>query len=276
MDTVAPALPVSRLLPHIGSAQSPLVLDVRRAEALAQDDALVAGAAWRDPFDVAAWARFLPRHRSVVVYCVHGHEISRNTAQALRAAGIDASYLEGGIEAWRAAKGPTTRKSGTPAIPSALNAPSTWVTRERPKVDRIACPWLVRRFIDPFAEFEYVAADTVAATAQARGWIPYDVPGVRFTHRGERCSFDALVEDFGLDDAPLHRLALIVRGADTAQPQLAPQSAGLVALSLGLSATFPDDHAMLQHGLVMYDALYAWCRQEEAGTAERHTWKAPA
>jgi hypothetical protein len=207
---------------------------------------------------------------------VHGHEISRNAAGALRAAGLDARYLEGGIEAWRAQGGPTLRKSKSPGVPSAPGQGTTWVTRERPKVDRIACPWLVRRFIDPFAQFEYVPAADVARIAGERGWTPYDVPGVTFTHRGERCSFDALVEDFGLAERALDRLATIVRGADTGKPDLTPQSAGLLALSLGLSENFPDDHAMLDHGLVLYDALYAWCRQEEAGTAERHTWKAPS
>ncbi len=276
MDTVAPALPVSALLTHLGTSAAPLVLDVRRKEAFGQDAAMIAGATWRDPFAVAEWERFLPRHRPVVAYCVHGHEISKNAAAALRARGLDASYLEGGIEAWRAAAAPTLRKREQPRIPSDTNAPSVWVTRQRPKIDRIACPWLVRRFIDPFAEFRYVPPVEVAAVAGAKGWIPYDVPGVEFTHRGERCSFDALVTDFGLAHPALDRLATIVRGADTGRPDLTPQSAGLLALSLGLSENFPDDDTMLQHGLVAYDALYAWCRQEEAGIAERHTWKAPS
>jgi rhodanese-related sulfurtransferase len=252
------------------------VLDVRRAEAFQKDDALIAGATWRDPFAVGDWEKYLPRHRPIVAYCVHGHEISRNAAGALRAAGLDARYLEGGIEAWRARGAPTTRKSASPAIPSTPGAPSVWVTRERPKIDRIACPWLIRRFIDPFAEFEYVPAADVIAHAHAKGATPYDVPDVTFTHRGERCSFDALVEDFALSDPALDRLATIVRGADTGRPELTPQSAGLLAISLGLSGNFTDDHAMLGHGLVVYDALYAWCRQEEAGIAERHTWKVPA
>lgn len=276
MDTVAPALSVPELQRRLGTAASPLILDVRRAEAFAGDEALIAGSTWRDPFKVADWIKFLPRHRPIVAYCVHGHEISRNAAGAMRAAGLDARYLEGGIEAWRAGSGPTVRKHAEPTIPSAANAPSVWVTRERPKIDRIACPWLVRRFIDPFAEFEYVPAADVVSHARARGATPYDVPGVTFTHRGEQCSFDALVQDFGLRDAALDRLAAIVRGADTGRPDLTPQSAGLLAISLGLSENFADDHAMLDYGLVVYDALYAWCRQEEAGVAERHTWKAPS
>jgi rhodanese-related sulfurtransferase len=261
MDTVTPSITPVELLRRLGTAAAPLILDVRRDEAFGQSDTMIAGATWRDPFQVADWQKYLPRHRSIVAYCVHGHEISANAAGALRAAGLDARFLEGGIESWKASKSPTVRKSRSPAIPSAPGAPSVWVTRARPKIDRIACPWLIRRFIDPFAQFEYVAPDQVIAHAKEKGSTPYDVPGVVFTHRGERCSFDALVEDFGLADAALDRLATIVRGADTARPDLAPQSAGLLAISLGLSENFADDHEMLERGLVVYDALYTWCRR---------------
>nr|WP_246212148.1 chromate resistance protein ChrB domain-containing protein [Usitatibacter palustris] len=151
-----------------------------------------------------------------------------------------------------------------------------WVTRERPKIDRIACPWLIRRFIDPFAQFEFAPPAQVLARATALGGTPYDVPGVTFTHRGDRCSFDALVEDYGLADAALARLATIVRGADTDRLDLAPESAGLLAISLGLGDQHRDDHELLERGFVMYDALYAWCRSAVRGTAERHNWKVPA
>ena len=134
-----------------------------------------------------------------------------------------------------------------------------WVTRERPKIDRIACPWLILRFIDAQAQFHYVPAAQVLALAQARGAVPYDVPGVELTHVGELCSFDAFLKRYQLDDPPLLHLAAIVRGADTSRLDLTPQSAGLYAISLGLSATIPDDHQMLLQGLIMYDALYAWC-----------------
>jgi hypothetical protein len=145
---------------------------------------------------------------------------------------------------------------------------SRWVTRERPKIDRIACPWLIRRFIDPGAEFLYVPSAEVLAVAQARQAIPYDVPDVQFAHRGHLCSFDAFIADFALDDPALAVLALIVRGADTGKPELTPQSPGLLALSRGLSLNYPDDHAMLEHGMVMYDALHAWIGSErgEANT----------
>jgi|ERR1700690_867144 hypothetical protein len=144
---------------------------------------------------------------------------------------------------------------------------SRWVTRERPKIDRIACPWLIRRFIDARAEFMYIPAAQVLAVAKAAQAIPYDVPDVQFSHRGELCSFDAFLADFALDDPALAELARMVRGADTGKLELTPQSAGLLAVSLGLSVNYPDDHAMLEHGMVVYDALYAWIR---AARAEIH------
>jgi rhodanese-related sulfurtransferase len=273
MDTVIPAISPAELRLSSLGPDAPLLIDVRRAEAFAADPAMLAGATWRDPFAVTEWEKFLPRHRPVVVYCVHGHEISKNTCAALRAAGVPARILAGGIEDARAAGLPTMRKAPGLNVPSAAMSPSRWITRERPRVDRIACPWLVRRFIDPLAEFIYVPASEVLAQAAERNAIPYDIPGVTFTHRGERCSFDALVEDFALKDAALARLAAIVRGADTDHLDLAPQSAGLVAISLGLAANFRDDLEMLERGMVVYDALYAWCRAAETGTAERHNWK---
>ena len=136
-----------------------------------------------------------------------------------------------------------------------------WVTREHPKIDRIACPWLIARFIDREAEFLYVPAAEVLKVAEQTGAIPYDIPGVEHGHVGELCSFDAFLRLHGLTDPALQQLAIIVRGADTARLDLAPQCAGLLAQSLGLSALFPDDHVMLQHGMLMYDAYYAWIKQ---------------
>jgi len=144
-----------------------------------------------------------------------------------------------------------------------------WVTRERPKIDRIACPWLIARFIEKDAEFLYVPADQVMATAERTGAIPYDVPGVELTHDGDGCSFDTFLKKYGLKDVALQQLAKIVRGADTSKLDLTPQSAGLYALSLGLSDLFKDDHEMLRHGMVMYDALYAWCARLQG---ETHNW----
>lgn len=144
-----------------------------------------------------------------------------------------------------------------------------WITRERPKIDRIACPWLVARFIDHEPEFLYVPSGEVLNVAAKTRAIPYDIPGVELTHEGELCSFDAFLKKYELTDPALQQLALIVRGADTARLDLTPQSAGLYALSLGLSHDFADDHEMLKHGMVMYDALYAWCKHCQS---ESHNW----
>ena len=144
-----------------------------------------------------------------------------------------------------------------------------WITRERPKIDRIACPWLIKRFIDKDPEFLFVPAPRVLAVAAETGAVPYDVPDVELTHVGELCSFDAFLQRYQLIDPALTQLAVIVRGADTGRPELAPQAAGLLAVSLGLSAIFADDHELLGRGMVIYDVLYAWCRscQEEV-----HSW----
>jgi hypothetical protein len=149
-----------------------------------------------------------------------------------------------------------------------------WVTREHPKIDRIACPWLIRRFIEPDAEFLYVPTERVFAVAAETGATAYDIPGAEpFSHNGELCSFDAFIREYKLTDPALRTLAVIVRGADTARHDLAPEAAGLHAISLGLSANFPDDPAMLKQGMVIYDALYAWCRSLHR---EIHNWTPPA
>jgi len=144
-----------------------------------------------------------------------------------------------------------------------------WITRERPKIDRIACPWLISKFIDREAEFLFVPNTDVMRVAQESGAIPYDIPGVEFTHVGELCSFDAFLKKYALSDPALLQLAAIVRGADTSRLDMTPQSHGLYAISLGLSYQFSDDHEMLRHGMVMYDALFAWCQHCQA---ETHHW----
>lgn len=144
-----------------------------------------------------------------------------------------------------------------------------WVTRERPKIDRIACPWLIARFIDTEPEFLYVPAGDVLSFAQKAGATPYDIPGVTLSHDGNLCSFDAFLTHYSLDEPALCQLAVIVRGADTSRLDLAPEAAGLYAISLSLSHCFTSDHEMLEHGLVMYDALYAWCLHCQS---ETHNW----
>ena len=264
MDTIAPGISATRLISLLGSKRAPLLVDVRRAVTFEADSVVIASAVWRDPVSADDWLEYLPRHRDIVAYCVHGHEFSKNTCSALRNAGLNARFLEGGMEAWKRAGGATIRKNAVPGIPSAVNKSSKWITRARPKIDRIACPWMIRRFIDPLAEFIYVPAEEVLSRAQQQGAIPYDVPGVQFSHRGDRCSFDALIEDFQINDPALDALAVIVRGADTGRPELTAQSAGLLAVSLGLSALHADDQQMLDEGMNVYDALYAWSRTASA------------
>jgi len=248
---------------ELSRARPPIAIDVRREKAFLESTRMLSGALRRDPERIASWAPALPAAESIVVYCVHGAELSQDVAAALRERGSNARHLEGGLDAWIAAGGATDAK---PA-----NAATRWVTRERPKIDRIACPWLVARFVDPHADFLYVPAARVLEAARERDAIPYDIPDVHFSHEGERCSFDAFLRHYRLQDPALAELALIVRGADTARLALAAQAPGLAAISLGLSRNFADDHEMLRHGMVMYDALYTWCRSLQA---ETHNWPA--
>ncbi len=245
----------------LSSDQPPLVIDVRKNERWREAPDLIRGGLRRDPLRVADWAKTLPPASSVAVYCVHGHEVSQNAAKALAGAGLNAAYLEGGIEGWR--------ESGGALATKPAGASTRWVTRERPKIDRIACPWLIRRFVDPEAEFLYVPPKDVTRAAAERNAVPYDIPDVEFSHEGDLCSFDAFLTYYRLRDPALDELAVIVRGADTNRLDLAPQAAGLAAISLGLSINFQDDHAMLERGMVVYDALYVWCKK---GKAEVHTW----
>jgi len=261
----ASSITVSQLRSELAGGNAPIVIDVRRQPAFLDSDATIAGALRREPEQVRAWARTLPSADAVVVYCVRGHEVSQNAAAALSETGIAARYLEGGIEGWKAVEGALDAKP--------RSGSTRWVTRERPKIDRIACPWLVARFVDPGAEFHYVPSKEVLQAAKERDAVPYDVPGVHFTHDGELCSFDAFLKHYRLTDPALAGLAVIVCGADTARLDLAPQAAGLAAISLGLSRNFQDDHEMLKQGMVMYDALYTWCKQ---GKEEVHTWNPQA
>jgi rhodanese-related sulfurtransferase len=254
-------LSASELRSALVAERPPLVIDVRGRDVFQGANGTIRGALWRDPERVVEWAGELPRASRAVVYCSHGGDVSRGVAQALRERGPSAQYLQGGIGAWKAMGGELDRK---PA-----GATTRWVTRERPKIDRIACPWLLARFVDPEAEFLYVPAKEVLAAAKERDAVPYDIPEVHFSHEGEHCSFDAFLKHFHLDDPALAQLALIVRGADTARLDLAPQASGLAAISLGLSRKYADDQEMLKHGLVMYDALYAWCKGAQD---EVHTW----
>jgi rhodanese-related sulfurtransferase len=253
------------LYARLGSGAAPIVVDVRREADFASAATLVADAFHRSPDAVGQWRADLPSGRQVVAYCVHGQQVSQGVAASLRIMGVEANFLEGGIADWVEQGLPTRRNIGA--------TPGKWVTREHPKIDRIACPWLIRRFIDPNAEFIYVPKEQVLAVARQMGGIPYDIDGVEFTHEGERCSFDTILRIYEIRDPALDHLATIVRGADTSRHDLSPQCGGLFAISLGLSANFPDDHEMLKHGMVIYDALYTWCRSLQA---ETHNWPARA
>jgi rhodanese-related sulfurtransferase len=260
MDGTTKSITAEELYARLGNENAPVLVDVRKKPAFEASGRLIAGALRCDPDALESWQYTVRRDRAVVVYCVHGHEVSQNATKLLMASGFDAVYLEGGFEGWVAARLPT-RKNHPVA--------EQWITRERPKIDRIACPWLISRFIHPRVVFMYVPAKDVLSAAKRLGATPYDVDGVEFTHEGERCSFDTILRIFDVQDPALERLATIVRGADTSRHDLAPQCAGLFSISLGLSANFQDDHEMLKHGLVMYDALYTWCRSLQG---ETHNW----
>ncbi len=252
MDGNAHPVSPDDLHARLGTAMAPLLIDVRRREAFDADKLLIIGATRRLPDDVSQWQNALPAGKPIVAYCAHGHEVSQGVAAKLRSMGMTAAYLEGGIAAWNERKLPTRRKRDA--------SENKWVTREHPKIDRIACPWLISRFVNPDAEFIYVPADDVAKVAVEVGGTPYDIKGVEFGHVGDQCSFDAIIRAYQIADPALDHLATIVRGADTSRPNLTPQCEGLLAISYGLSSNFRDDHEMLKHGMVIYDALYTWCR----------------
>jgi rhodanese-related sulfurtransferase len=247
------------------------LVDVRRHDAYGQSPHLLPGALWRDAAKVRQWAAEFGH--PIVVACKAGHEMSQSTVAQLRADGIDARVLEGGYEAWAKAGLPFVAKAELERI--APRQPSLWVTRRRPKIDRIACPWLIRRFLDPQARILFVDPDQVVNVARESGGVPFDIKDVELSHVGERCSFDTMLRLFGLESEPsLAQLALIVRGADTARPDIAAEAAGLHAVSLGLSALAgDDDHGLLERGFMVYDALFAWLR---FAAEERHNWPAKA
>lgn len=254
-------LQMSRL---IGTTDAPTLIDVRTDEDFAADPRLLP-CAFRVPHGQieAATDRIGPA--GSVIICQRGKKLSEGAAALLRVLGHKSEVLEGGwLEAVAA---------GLPALPAErLPArPSLWVTRQRPKVDRIACPWLIRRFIDPEARFLFVAPTEVEAVAERFGAVPFDIEGAELSHRGDLCSFDAILDDFSLRTEALDRLATVVRAADTDRHDLAPQAAGLLALSVGLSRLHKDDLAQLEAGMALYDALYRWARD---GFSEGHDWPA--
>jgi rhodanese-related sulfurtransferase len=253
----------------LGSPQAPLLIDVRKEQAFEELPRTLPGALRGNPERVTEWAAHLHKSRPVLVYCVHGHEVGQGAAQTLAALGFQASYLEGGIAHWMESSLPTIVRRPEWALPAPGGRASRWITRERPKIDRLACPWLIRRFIDPHADFFYVPAAEVRSQATVLQAQPYDIPETVFSHRGPLCSFDAFLAEFDLRDRALDALAQIVRAADTGTLDAAPQASGLLALSLGLGAVHSEDSALLEAAMPLYDALYAWCK---SARDETHNW----
>jgi rhodanese-related sulfurtransferase len=250
----------------IGTANAPLLVDVRIDDDFAADPRLIPGAIRRSHRDVQDWAGNL-NGQSVVVICHKGQKLSEGTAAWLRHNNVAAENLEGGHVAWRQAEFPTVPADRIPKRDG--RGRTVWVTRSRPKIDRIACPWLIRRFVDPAAVFLFVAPAEVDGVAQRFDATPFDVENVFWSHRGEFCTFDVMVQEFGLSTPALDRLAVMVRAADTARLDLSPEAPGLLAASLGLSRMYDDDLEQLSAGMLLYDAFYRWCRD---AAKETHNW----
>lgn len=255
------AISPDKLFRLIGTSAAPTIIDVRD-----QPVRLLPSSMPLRHSQVESWAEGLAG--PVVTVCDYGKEKAAGAAAWLRQEGIDAEILEGGFDAWKSAGLPTVDPAKLP--PRDAQGRTRWVTRARPKVDRIACPWLIRRFVDPNAVFLFVAPTEVEGVGEQLDAAPFDYEGVFWSHRGDQCTFDTMIDELGLAafDA-LQRLRVIVRGADTARPGLAPQCAGLVAVSLGLSRMFADDLEQLEAGMLLYDVLYRWCRD---AVDETHDW----
>ncbi|HEY6431260.1 MAG TPA: sulfurtransferase/chromate resistance protein [Acetobacteraceae bacterium] len=263
------AITVAQLVRLVGTPDAPVILDVRSDEDHASDPRMIPGSVRRDHRAAANWAGEYAG-RPVAVACQRGQKVAQGVAAWLRHAGARAEYIEGGWEAWLEANALVVEPTHVPARDR--QGRTVWVTRTRPKIDRIACPWLIRRFVDPAAVFLFVAAAEVEAVADRFAATPFDIDGVFWTHRGENCTFDAMLAEFGLRSTALDRLATIVRAADTARLDLAPQAAGLLAASLGFSRMYRDDLTQLGAAMGLYDAFYRWARD---AVGETHNWPMP-
>jgi rhodanese-related sulfurtransferase len=250
----------------IGTANTPALIDVRTDEDFAADPRLIPGAVRRNHNEAPDWGEEFSGRPAVVV-CLRGQKLAQGTAAWLRYLDVPAEALEGGFEGWKAAKLPLVPAEKLPARDA--KGRTVWVTRARPKIDRIACPWLIRRFVDPNAVFLFVSPPEVLAVGERFNAAPFDVENVFWSHRGELCTFDVMIEEFGLATPPLLRLAAMVRGADTGRLDLSPEAPGLLAASLGLSRMFDDDLEQLEAGMILYDAFYRWCRD---ASGETHNW----
>ena len=249
----------------LGLPDAPALVDVRSEDDCAVQPRIIPGALRRHAQQVKEWVNTLPCRSMVVVYSVRGDGSSSAVVDTLNKLGRPARRLEGDMDAWFAAGLPTVRIRRDLQVAG----PSRWITRERPKIDRLACPWLIRRFIDPEAQFFYTPSHRVRSDAKALGAEPYDIPDVTFSHRGPRCTFDAFLDEFELDDPVLNHIRAIVRAADTGALEDAREAPGLLAISLGLSANITDDILLLEQAMPLYDAMYAW-RKKAAD--ETHSW----
>jgi len=257
---------VPQLIRLIGLPDTPAIVDVSINEDFDADPFLIPGA-FRHPHTDLSGLKARLAGRACVIVCQKGIKLSQGLAARLRCDGIVAEYLQGGNLGWAAH--PDAPRIPAKALPPLMDGATLWVTRHRPKIDRIACPWLIRRFVDTQARVLFVSPGEVAGVADRYGAQPFDIEGVFWSHRGERCTFDTMIEEFGLNTAALTRLATIIRAADTNTHELAPQAAGLLALSVGLSRQYRDDNAQLEAGMAIYDALYRWARD---GSTESHDW----
>lgn len=259
-----------QLLRLIGTPDCPAIVDICIGPDFAEDPYLIPGSFRHPHTDIAGLVDRL-KGRPCVIVCQKGLKLSQGLTAWLRSEGIAAEYLSGGMYGWRDTKGAPRVPAG--ALPAPVEGATLWVTRHRPKIDRIACPWLIRRFVDPAARFLFVAPPEVAGVADRYGATPFDVEDVFWSHRGEYCTFDTMLSEFALETEALGRMAEIIRGADTNRHDLTPQSAGLLALSVGLSRQYRDDQAQMEAGLAIYDALYRWARD---GINEGHDWPTAA
>lgn len=249
---------------QLGLQEGLRIVDARSNADFARTPRMIPGAMRFDAQRAAASAHHFPPQRPIALYSSRARDLDP-TAQALTARGLRVSIIEGGIDQWLDENRPTIKVRPELGVPGE----SQWVTRERPKIDRIACPWLVRRFIDPLATFFYVPATQVRAQAAALQAQPYDIPDVLFSHRGARCSFDAFLDEFDLHAPIVDALAAIVRAADTGKLEESREAPGLIAISLGLSASISDDQLLLEQAMAVYDALYTWCKSAHD---ETHSW----
>lgn len=250
----------------IGTPDCPQIVDICVDTDFADDPYLIPGS-WKHPHtDIIGLIKRLQGLPAVIV-CQKGIKLSQGVAAFLRNDGLKAEYLQGGMYGWR--DDAQTMRVPYGARPALVDGSTLWVTRHRPKIDRIACPWLIRRFVDPHARFLFVSPAEVAGVAERFNATPFDMEGGFWSHRGDSCTFDTMLEEFQLTSPALARLADVVRAADTDHHDLHPAAAGLLAVSVGLSRQFRDDHQQLEAGMVLYDALYRWARD---GYEETHEW----